>query len=359
MKTDSLSAFVVSYNRAEILSTVLYGLSFVDEIIVVDKSSTDGSAKIASLYADRVITVPWSPTVESTRRYALEQCRGTYVLFLDDDECLNPALIHFLSAFAYSNYDIISFPLRHYIIGQHSANAYYWPERHDRMFRRGALEFGSTVHGGIQRLSDNVFEVPFDTGAAIEHFSHESVTKWIEKTNRYTSQAARVRALYNDEDLVSFAHKSIDDWQSRTRNSKAGSYEQAVALLRSTYDIIDRLKSWEAMNAVDGARAFASACTRLQDEYKAMGLQPRVISNGLSSTLPEANEDTEPDERDIRPRGLLSTTIREPSKEEIDSLRAELDELREYCRSLEEKLVRGESSTPKRAFSFLKWPFNH
>ena len=41
-----LSGFVISYNRAPIIETCLRSLRFVDELIVVDKSSTDGTAEI-------------------------------------------------------------------------------------------------------------------------------------------------------------------------------------------------------------------------------------------------------------------------------------------------------------------------
>ena len=71
----SVSGFVIAYNRAHLLATCLRSLRFVDELIVIDKSSTDDTPRIARRYADRVITVPWSPTVEETRSFALDQCR--------------------------------------------------------------------------------------------------------------------------------------------------------------------------------------------------------------------------------------------------------------------------------------------
>jgi len=70
-----ISGFVISYNRADLLATCLRSLRFADELIVIDKSSADHSRRIARRYADRVIKVPWSPTVEGTRAFALAQCR--------------------------------------------------------------------------------------------------------------------------------------------------------------------------------------------------------------------------------------------------------------------------------------------
>src|ERR1700756_1818792 len=144
-----LSAVVVSYNRAPLIGTCLRGLGFADEVIVVDKSSTDDTGRIAARYADRVITVPWSPTVEDTRAFAVAQCDHEWIICLDDDECLSPEAIRFIQAeLDAPRADVYGLLLRHYILGTHDEAAYYWPEHQLRLFRRGTVTFGSTVHVG-------------------------------------------------------------------------------------------------------------------------------------------------------------------------------------------------------------------
>ena len=83
---ERLSACVISYNRAAILGTCLRALHFADEVLVIDKTSTDGAQAVAARLADRVVTVPWSPTVEETRAQAVAACRHDWILLLDDDE---------------------------------------------------------------------------------------------------------------------------------------------------------------------------------------------------------------------------------------------------------------------------------
>ena len=98
MTREPISGFVIAYNRASLVGTSLRSLRFVDELIVIDKSSTDDTPAIARRYADKVFTVPWSPTVEETRAFALEQCRHDWIAFLDDDEMLNPARLGHIGA---------------------------------------------------------------------------------------------------------------------------------------------------------------------------------------------------------------------------------------------------------------------
>ena len=132
----------------------------------------------------------------------------------------------------------------------HDEGAYYWLERQTRLFRKGTLEFSPTVHGGFVNLSEKVYDVPAESGVAMMHLSHANVAQWIEKTNRYTSQSDRVRMPDEGRDLVAFAHRSIEKWTARRLVDRPGSYPEAVGLLRSIYDLIDRLKTWEEERGV-------------------------------------------------------------------------------------------------------------
>jgi glycosyltransferase involved in cell wall biosynthesis len=262
-----ISAFVVAYNRSGLIACCLRSLSFADEVIVVDKSSTDATALIAARHADRVVTVPWSPTVEETREFALTLCRHEWIVFLDDDECLSAEAGAFLRAeLVAPRADIYALPLRHYILGVHDERAYYWPEYHTRCFRRGSVSFGTTVHAGTILQSDRIHRVKLEGGACIHHLSHPDVSSWIERTNRYTSRPDRARAPYVTDDLAAFAHARIDHWLSRTRYPDMGGYPAAVALLRAIYDIVDRLKDWEHARGLDGTQALRQQAATLSAE---------------------------------------------------------------------------------------------
>ena len=271
MPAAKIRAFVISYNRANILGTCLRGIGFADELIVVDKSSTDGSRAIAEALADTVLTVPWTPTVEETRTLALSLCRHEWILFLDDDECLSPgAEQHIRAEIANPRADIYAFPLRHYILGVHDERAYYWPEHHVRLFRRGAVTFSGTVHAGLVLHSPRSVALSPDDGVCIHHFSHADVTGWIEKANRYTSRRNRAGIEAGPDGLAQFAHQRIDHWMARTEDSDPGVYPAAAALLRAVYDMIDALKNWEATSCPGGQDLFDRSCKALDAAYRDM-----------------------------------------------------------------------------------------
>ncbi len=191
---QSVSACVITYNRASIVGTCLRAVEFADEVILVDKTSTDETRAVAARFVDRIVTVPWSPTVEETRALAVSLCRHDWILLLDDDECLNPEAVRFIQhELTAPRADMYAFPLRHYILGRHDERAYYWPEHHIRLFRRDAMTLGGTVHGGMTPRSDRIMRIGTDEGPCIHHLSHPDVAGWIERTNRYTSRPDRVR----------------------------------------------------------------------------------------------------------------------------------------------------------------------
>lgn len=259
-----LSACVVSYNRAAILGTCLRAARFADEVVVIDKSSTDGARSVAAAIADRVLTVPWSPTVEETRAFAVSQCRHDWILLLDDDECLDPAAVDFIrNELVDPRARAYAFPLRHYILGTHDERAYYWPEHHVRLFRRDAVAFGATVHAGMRLLTERVHQLPSDHRACIHHLSHPDVAGWIERTNRYTGRPDRARVADDGQDLTTFAHARIEHWRARSPASNGDDYLAAVSLLRAVYDIVDRLKTWETDRGLDGAARFQTVCRDL------------------------------------------------------------------------------------------------
>jgi hypothetical protein len=63
------------------------------------------------------------------------------------------------------------------------------------------------------------------------------------------------------------AHRRIEHWLAQSRHSDRNDHVATVALLRAIYDMVDRVKTWEAERGVDGAHAFATRCAELGRAY--------------------------------------------------------------------------------------------
>lgn len=273
---SKLTAIVFSYNRRQVIETTLRSARFADRLVVVDKGSSDGTAEIGKRYADEFHVAAWSPTVESTKAEYIPAVDSEWILTLDDDECLNRAAIEYVrEAVDRTDYDVHFLPFRHHILGRHDERAYYWPEYRPALFRRGAIQFRSTVHGGLQSISQNQVYVDPSTGVSILHLSHAGARNWVEKTNRYTDQRDRLSAVAAADLTRDGVMRLMDAWLSKVPALEKDPYLTAVAALRGVYDVVDAVKSWEQRQPGYPDAAFLDICEKLNEEYDALGLVRR------------------------------------------------------------------------------------
>lgn len=85
----TLSLAMMVKNEAETLERCLeLARPHVDEVVVIDTGSTDGTQDIARRYADVFEGIPWPGSFAEARNYTFERASGTFILVLDGDEYL-------------------------------------------------------------------------------------------------------------------------------------------------------------------------------------------------------------------------------------------------------------------------------
>jgi glycosyltransferase involved in cell wall biosynthesis len=86
MSAPALSVILITRNEADGIADCLRSVAFADEWIVVDQSSTDGTAEIARSMGARVeVTADW-PGFGAQKNRALALATGRWVLSIDADE---------------------------------------------------------------------------------------------------------------------------------------------------------------------------------------------------------------------------------------------------------------------------------
>ncbi|GAB2181307.1 glycosyltransferase family 2 protein [Denitratisoma sp. agr-D3] len=184
--TLPLSATLITKNAATVLADCLASLSFCDEILVVDSGSTDGTPDLARRLGARVIESEWRG-FGPQKQYAVSQARHDWVLCLDADERVSPALAAAIAAaLAAPSAQAYRFPRCNRFLGRYLRHGEGYPDWSLRLFHRG--------HG---RWSDDaVHEKVVVAGPVAElrgdllHDSAETLESYLSKQNRYTSLAA-------------------------------------------------------------------------------------------------------------------------------------------------------------------------
>lgn len=89
-----LSVFLITKNEEARLGQVLDAVGDLsDDIVIVDSGSTDKTLEIAQKFGARTFHRDWAG-YGGQKRYAEDQCKHDWLLNLDADEVLTPALRH-------------------------------------------------------------------------------------------------------------------------------------------------------------------------------------------------------------------------------------------------------------------------
>ncbi|WP_051463182.1 glycosyltransferase family 2 protein [Deferrisoma camini] len=183
-----LSATVICLNEAEKIRGCLESVRFCDEVVVVDSGSTDGTVEIARQLADVVIERDW-PGYVAQQNFAKDQARGEWVLSIDADERVTPALAREIQQVLAREPAEDGFRITRHVhyLGRWIDHSGWYPEPRVRLFRRkkGRWEgvdphYDVVVPGGVGRL-----------GGEIVHYTYDDMADHVHTLNRFSSILAQ------------------------------------------------------------------------------------------------------------------------------------------------------------------------
>lgn len=186
----TLSAILITKNESLNLEDCLASLQgLVDEIVIVDTNSQDSTIDIAKRYG-AIISQPadW-PGFGPQKNRALDLATKEWVLSIDADERLTPALIAEIKARLQAPGEVscFSIPRSSYYCGRFMKHSGWYPDYVDRLFKRGTAVFSDhLVH---ERL------LPSGTASKLTnpllHYSYRSFEQVLAKVNSYSSAGAQ------------------------------------------------------------------------------------------------------------------------------------------------------------------------
>ncbi len=191
-----ISAIVQTYNASEHLDACLTALAQADEILVVDMESTDDTVEIARRHGARVVVKPRGGhrLVEAYRDFAIHEAAHDWVLVVDADELVPPALWSFLRSEIERDNSPRAYliPIKNYFMGKWMRC--YYPDYILRFFNRVDARWPYAVHSRPSHRGPVVTIPAGRTDLAFVHLANESVGRTLTKMNSYTDNEAERRA---------------------------------------------------------------------------------------------------------------------------------------------------------------------
>ena len=183
----SLTVTVITKNEAHNIEACLRSVDFADQRVVLDSGSTDGTSELARRAGAEVSVQENWQGFGIQKNSALLLARSDWVLSLDADERVSPALrAEIEAAIASPQFDVYAFPRLSSYCGQYMRHSGWYPDRVTRLFRRGSARFSDDlVHESLVTAS----AVGYLTSPLL-HESFRSFEDVLDKVNRYSSAGA-------------------------------------------------------------------------------------------------------------------------------------------------------------------------
>jgi glycosyltransferase involved in cell wall biosynthesis len=195
---NMISAVVLTKNEEKSIERCLTSLAFCDEILIIDDGSTDKTVELAKQHNAVILEHDLASDFAAQRNYGMQKATNRWILFIDADEEVTPALARELK-----NPD-------------EGVDAYYLRRRD--FFWGKELKHGETAkvrNKGILRFMKKnsgtwlspVHEEFHSNGSTdrmngfINHYPHQTIKEFLSDINDYTS--ARAHELQEQRKKVS------------------------------------------------------------------------------------------------------------------------------------------------------------
>ena len=183
-----ISCCIVCFNEAAHIRRCLESVKWCNEIVVVDSFSTDQTVQICREYTPHVIQRAWPGFVEQ-KRFALSQTSHEWVLNIDADEEVSPALQHEIVTILERDdpaVDGFYIPRLVYYLGRWWWHGWY-PSYRLRLFRKTKVSWGGVnphekvlLRGQADRVAGNIY-----------HYTYDDITDHLRTVNDLTDIAAQ------------------------------------------------------------------------------------------------------------------------------------------------------------------------
>lgn len=179
-----LSVAIATFNEAESIGNCLKSVQgWVDEVVLVDGSSTDNTVVIAKRFEAKIFTEPNHRIFHINKQKAIDHCKGEWIFQLDADEEVSTKLKEeILTKIENTTYDGFWIPRKNYFLGKFLTKGGQYPDYTLRLYRNGKAKLPcKSVHEQAQVSGTVDYCVH-----PLLHYSYPDFNHYLEHFNRYT-----------------------------------------------------------------------------------------------------------------------------------------------------------------------------
>jgi glycosyltransferase involved in cell wall biosynthesis len=177
------------FNEEARIEMTLRSLSWCDEIVILDKNSTDRTREIVQLYTDKIVVVPWREFRPEESRLLREHATSEWVFATSASDLIHPELAAKISELTSRKnfpYDVIHVPFRRFVLGTETKYSPWHSKLSPLVYRKQVAKINySSVHGALTFNSDRHYKMPYSKEYCVYHLTHPTVDGMMERHMRY------------------------------------------------------------------------------------------------------------------------------------------------------------------------------
>lgn len=249
---NTISVVITAFNEEKNIEECLKSLSFADEIILVDNSSTDSTVEKAKKYTKKIYTQKNDPlNIDTQKNFGFGKATSDWILSLDADEIVSPELVKEIKQqINESSFDGFKIPRKNIIFGKWIEHSFYYPDYQTRLFRRGKGEYKSKqVHQQLQVDGQiGTFNSP------LIHNNYQSISQYLQKMDRYTENEAaalfKTNTHFHRLDAITLPIRDFMKTFFMQEGYKDGIHGLVISSLQAFYTFLVWAKVWEKQGFV-------------------------------------------------------------------------------------------------------------
>jgi len=247
---SKLSVAISAFNEERKIEDCLKSVSFADEIIFVDNSSTDQTLKIAKKYTSKIFIRENNLMLNVNKNFGFSKASEEWILSLDADERISLELAKEIKSSIInhkSSVDGYWIPRKNIIFGKWMEHTGWHPDYQLRLFKKGKGKFEEKhVHEMIKLEGESE-----KLKSPITHYNYENISQFLQKTLLYAENEADqlIEKGYNFswQDCIRFPAKEFVSRFFAREGYKDGLHGLVLSLLMAFYHLVVFVNLWEKL----------------------------------------------------------------------------------------------------------------
>lgn len=273
-----ISVVISAHNEEKNIKECIASCKGLDaEIIVVDNSSNDNTAKIAKDLGAVVYSQVNNPfEIDIQKNFGFSKATGDWIISLDADERLTPLLIKEIISTISTNTESAGYyiPRKNIIFGKWIKHALWWPDYQLRLFKKGKAKFQkASVHEQVKIQGKT-----FHFAEPMIHKSYEHISEYVNKFNSIYTEVEAQKFLskkkkISPSDAINLPLSDFMKTFFLQKGYRDGIHGLVLSMLQAFYMFLVFAKAWEKQgfferNSKDVLEAIASEFDQISDEMK-------------------------------------------------------------------------------------------